>query len=371
MPASAPFLVKLIEIDGNTSFDQQTLHALVAPEEGSTLTLPQLGPHRGADHRLLPWPRLSAGARDHSSTDHRGRYRSHPNRRGALWPDRARRYTRGRLNAAGDTDSLANRQVDRRPAPQSRAAAAGRYPGRRGHGDIDRELVGTSDLEVNTTATPAVAGNVALDNDGNYIREGHGWRNGEPGQSCAPRRCAEPHGPDLWRHELWQRELRVAAEWAGHACGRGILGAAFRARRSSRRPRRPRQSNRKRLAKHPLVRTPGVNLYAQLQYDHRQLDDAIGAGALHTDRHLDNGTASVSGDLRDTLLSGAVNSWIGLDLGRVGFDDVGARRPMPPRDTQAGSRSGIPAFATATTRRARFPVSEFGARRATQRSRPE
>ena len=43
LPASAPFVVKIIEISGNTVFDTPTLHALVAPEEGTSVTLPQLG----------------------------------------------------------------------------------------------------------------------------------------------------------------------------------------------------------------------------------------------------------------------------------------------------------------------------------------
>lgn len=74
------------------------------------------------------------------------------------------------------------------------------------------------------------------------------------------------------------------------------------------------------------MRTPAINLYGQLQYDHKQLDDAIGASDLHTDRHLDNGTASVAGDVRDGLLSGGVDIWsLDWTSGRVGFDDASAR----------------------------------------------
>jgi hemolysin activation/secretion protein len=74
------------------------------------------------------------------------------------------------------------------------------------------------------------------------------------------------------------------------------------------------------------VRTPDVNLYGQIQYDHKQLDDAIGASDLHTDRHLDDGTASVAGDLRDGLLTGGVNTWsLGWTSGRLGFDDANAQ----------------------------------------------
>jgi hemolysin activation/secretion protein len=78
--------------------------------------------------------------------------------------------------------------------------------------------------------------------------------------------------------------------------------------------------------KHSFVRTRDVNLYGQIQFDHKQLDDDIGASDIRTDRHLDDWTASVAGDLRDTLLSGGVNTWsLGWTSGRVGFDDATAQ----------------------------------------------
>lgn len=40
--ATTPFTVKTIRISGNTRFDMQTLHALVADSEGKRLTLAQL-----------------------------------------------------------------------------------------------------------------------------------------------------------------------------------------------------------------------------------------------------------------------------------------------------------------------------------------
>ena len=43
LPPTAPFLVKAIEVAGNTLFDTPTLHALVADAEGKSFTLPQLG----------------------------------------------------------------------------------------------------------------------------------------------------------------------------------------------------------------------------------------------------------------------------------------------------------------------------------------
>jgi hemolysin activation/secretion protein len=77
----------------------------------------------------------------------------------------------------------------------------------------------------------------------------------------------------------------------------------------------------------PLLRTRDLNLYAQLQFDRKELRDHIDVSAIHTDRHLDNWTASLAGDWRDGLLGGGTNSgsaqWV---RGSVGFDDATAQR---------------------------------------------
>jgi hemolysin activation/secretion protein len=78
--------------------------------------------------------------------------------------------------------------------------------------------------------------------------------------------------------------------------------------------------------KQPFVRSREVNLYGQLQYDQKQLRDRIDASSVRTDRHLGNWVLSLSGDLRDTLLSGGINTWsLGWTSGRVGFDDAAAQ----------------------------------------------
>jgi hemolysin activation/secretion protein len=78
-------------------------------------------------------------------------------------------------------------------------------------------------------------------------------------------------------------------------------------------------------AKEPLVRSVDFNLYGQLQFDRKQLRDDIDVSAIRTDRHLDNWTASLSGDRRDAILFGGITTWsVGLTSGRVGFDDATA-----------------------------------------------
>jgi hemolysin activation/secretion protein len=78
--------------------------------------------------------------------------------------------------------------------------------------------------------------------------------------------------------------------------------------------------------KHPLLRSRDVNIYGQIQYDRKQLRDHINVTGIRTDRHLDNWTASLSGDRRDTFMSGGINTWnIGWTSGKVGFDDTNAQ----------------------------------------------
>jgi hemolysin activation/secretion protein len=75
--------------------------------------------------------------------------------------------------------------------------------------------------------------------------------------------------------------------------------------------------------KHPLVRSPNFNLYAQLQYDHKALDDRIDVAAMRTQRLLGNKVFSISGDARDKLLSGSASMWnLTYTAGKVAFDDV-------------------------------------------------
>jgi hemolysin activation/secretion protein len=80
-------------------------------------------------------------------------------------------------------------------------------------------------------------------------------------------------------------------------------------------------------AKQPLIRTADVNVYGQLQYDNLKLDDHIDASAIKTDRHVNEGTASLLGDARDAWLTGGVTSWTAsLTSGELGFDNGAAQR---------------------------------------------
>jgi hemolysin activation/secretion protein len=79
-------------------------------------------------------------------------------------------------------------------------------------------------------------------------------------------------------------------------------------------------------AKQPLMRSEAVNLYAQVQYDALRLRDEIGASTIETYRHLNDFTASLTGDARDALWAGGVSTLdLGVSGGNVVFDNDAAQ----------------------------------------------
>jgi hemolysin activation/secretion protein len=78
--------------------------------------------------------------------------------------------------------------------------------------------------------------------------------------------------------------------------------------------------------RHPLLRSQAANVYGQVQYDNLQLRERIDMAGIKTDRHLGSWVSSLSGDWRDTLMSGGINTWsLAWTRGRVGFDAAEAQ----------------------------------------------
>ncbi len=69
------------------------------------------------------------------------------------------------------------------------------------------------------------------------------------------------------------------------------------------------------FTQYPLIRSPRGRLDAQLAFNRFDLDDQIDAIDAHNPRELQSGTISVSGNMQDDLLGGAVNA-ASLALGR-------------------------------------------------------
>jgi hemolysin activation/secretion protein len=75
-------------------------------------------------------------------------------------------------------------------------------------------------------------------------------------------------------------------------------------------------------AMQPLIRTIAGNLFVQIAFDSKQLRDEIDATEIHTDRRTNAVTMTLAGDHRDT--QGISNMNLGLSLGHLDIDNDAA-----------------------------------------------
>jgi len=168
LPPSASFLVQSIQITGNTLFDTAALHAVVADEQGQSLTLAQLGElaaritsyYQNNDYPLaraiISAQTIASGivrievieaSYGKISLDNRSRVND------ALLQAILAPLQSGQVIAQGGLDDALLLVSDIAGVVTSAILKPG-------------EVVGTSDLLVNTTPGPAVTGNRVLDNNG-------------------------------------------------------------------------------------------------------------------------------------------------------------------------------------------------------------
>ncbi|MGA9025434.1 MAG: ShlB/FhaC/HecB family hemolysin secretion/activation protein [Steroidobacteraceae bacterium] len=328
----APFQVKSIQVTGNTVFTTATLHALVASAEGKNINLYQLEQLAGliSDYyhkhgyplarAIIPAQTIEAGT---------VQIRVIEARYGKITLDNHSRVSDGLLQAT--LSSLkAGQEVSQAPLDHDLlllsdipgvASTATLKPG---------DSVGTSDLQVDTSATAPLRGSVALDNYGN--RYTGAVRLAGTLDVIDPLHHGDvlslsglTSGSDLYYGNLGYEFLLNGAGTrlgASYSALHYILGDTLETLEGH-----GTAQVESLWAKQPLVRSRDLNLYAQLEYDHKQLDDDIDIADLRTDRHLDNLTLSLGGDVRDALLGGGINTWnVGWTAGRVDFDDAAAQQ---------------------------------------------
>jgi hemolysin activation/secretion protein len=344
LPPSAPFLVQLIQITGNTLLDTATLYALVADAQGQTLTLTQLG---------------ELAARITSAYQNKG----YPLAR-AIIP--AQTIASGIVRIEVIEASYGKISLDNRSRVKDDLLQAILAPLQSGQPVDQRgldhalllvsdiagvvagailkpgEVVGTSDLLVNITPGPAVTGNGVLDN--------YGDRNTGRARIGGTVNVINPlqHGDVLSVSGLSSgsglNNARLSYETLLNGQGSRLGGAYSALRYAMGKPLAALQANGSAQvaslwAKHPLLRSRDTNLYGQLQFDGMQLRDHLDASAIKTDRDLENWTLSLAGDSRDAILSGGINTWsLGWTAGRVGFGNGAAQ--LADAET-AGTQGGF------------------------------
>jgi hemolysin activation/secretion protein len=331
LPPSAPFLVQSIQITGNTLFDTAALHALVADAQGQRLTLAQLGElaakitsyYQNNDYPLaraiIPAQTIASGivrievieaSYGKISLDNRSRVND------ALLQAILAPLQSGQVIAQSGLDDALLLVSDIAGIVTSAVLKPG-------------QVVGTSDLLVNTTPGPAVTGSGVLDNNGDQYT-GRARISGtvnfinplQRGDVLSVSGLSSGSGLSYGRlgYETMLNEqgTRLGGAYSALRYALGEPLAALKANGSAR--------VTSLWAKHPLLRSRDTNLYGQLQFDGLQLRDHLDASAIKTDRDLENWTLSLAGDARDALLSGGINTWsLAWTTGRVGFGNVAAQ----------------------------------------------
>ncbi len=329
-PPSAPFMVNKIDISGSTTFDAATLHALVADSEGKSLSLDELGNVVG---------RISDFYHNHGYPLARAIIPAQTIRDGIVHVMVIEaRYGQIKLdNHSSVNSSLLQQTLAPLQAGQTIAQGAldhtlllvSDIPGVSATSVLKPgDAVGTSDLEVQTAVTAPFGGSVTVDNTGNRFTGR--TRLGATVNAIDPLQHGDvlsagvlTTGSDMNYGSVSYETLlnglgtRVGGSYSGLHYTLGDTLTAIKAHGTA--------DVASVWVKHPFIRTPSYNLYGQLQFDDKQLDDRVDASGIDTKRHLDNWSATVNGDWRTTPLAGGAGTWsLGATAGKVDFDNASA-----------------------------------------------
>jgi hemolysin activation/secretion protein len=331
LPASAPFLVRAIHISGNASFDTPTLHALVAEAEGKELRLPELDERvaRITDfYRARGYPLARAIIPAQTIRDGVVSIEVIEARYGRILLDNHSRVSDGLLQAT--LSPLKSGQVIGQSDLDHGLLLLTDIPGAVTSATLKPgEAAGTSDLLVQVVPGPAVAENLTLDNYGNRYT-GRARIGGELSLNDPLHHgdvldaSVQSSGRDM---DYGRLLYDVLLDGQGTHLGGSYSAIHYILAGSLASLDGHGTADVESLwVKQPLMRARELNLYGQLQFDRKQLSDDIDVSSIHTDRHLDNWIASLSGDARDSMVSGGINTWsLGLTSGQLGYDDSAAQ----------------------------------------------
>jgi hemolysin activation/secretion protein len=320
--STTPIAVRHIRIRGNTLLPTEQLHALVASGEGRTLTLSEL---QGLAERITqfyhqhgyPLSRAYVPAQTISDGE-------------VTFAVLEARYGAVTLN---NTSMTSTRPLAATLAPVASGSPVSEIT-------LDRTLLllsdipgvivnstlrpgtapGTSDLEVDTSDAARYSGLVAVDDFGNpYTGRARGTGvfniNSLLHEGDKLDLTALTSGPGM---SYGQLEYRYLLDAEGTTLGVATSDLHYRLSGSLSALEAEGAAQVDSVdVKQPLLRGIDTNLYLQVQFDHRQLDDHVDAAALLTDRRINGGTAVLAGDRRDN--SGVFNFNLSADVDHVSF----------------------------------------------------
>ena len=329
-PPSGPFLVSKIDITGNTRIETATLHAMVASAEGQHITLPELAAltARITDYyhaHGYPLARAILPAQ----TMHEGVVRIEviEARYGKVSVNNQSGVGSGLLEST--LDDLKSGAVVSQAQLDRSLLLLSDIPGLLLNAALKPGTeVGSSDLQIDARSSAPVIGSVTVDDSGD--RYSGRARVGANVDVLEPLHRGDVLGLSVLSSGSGMNYGRLSydALLDGEGTRVGVGYSALHYRLSgdlSDLDAHGSAQDASVFLKQPLVRGRDLNLYAQIQYDHLKLNDDIGVGDIETRRHLDNVAASLTGDLHDGMLAGAVTTWAASGTyGHVDFDNVHA-----------------------------------------------
>ncbi len=328
LPTTDPFMVRHVDISGNTLVASTELRALVDPSEGKMMNLSLLQDlaalitKRYQDHGYL-----LARAYIPPQTLSDGRVRI------AVLEAR---YGAGRLSNTSQVSDALLRSYLRAFEPSRPVAEESLQRGLLLLSDVPGAVVnstlapgadpGTTDLELVATPGDLESGSFGLDDAGNRYtgreRVSAALTIDDPlHHGDVLNLNAMTSGPGLSYGRVGYQTLLANGE--GTTVGGALSGLYYHLGNGLSDLHAHGTAEVETVtAMQPLIRSIAGNLFAQFAFNAKQLRDETDASDLHTDRHTDALTLTLAGDRRDAR--GISNMSLDLSIGRLGFDNAAA-----------------------------------------------
>jgi hemolysin activation/secretion protein len=328
---NTPFEVKQIVVSGNTAFDTGTLHALVADGEGRTQTLASLSvlAERITDYyRAHGYPLSRAIVPAQELNDGVVQFKVIEARYDQVQVTNHSRVQSSLLSAT--LSPLQSGQPVTQDALDRQLLMLNDLPGVQGHAVLGPgNAPGTSNLNVDAQALPAVTGNLTLDDGGDRYTG-----RVRLGGNVAVNNLAglgDQLSVGLLASDGHMHYGHIAYDFALNGAGTrfGLAYSALSYQLGdglSDLHARGHASEASAWVSQAIVRSPTTNVSARLEVDNHHLADDTGSTDVHDDRHSWDWTASTTVDHRDGWSGGGVTqAQLSLTRGQLGFDNAAAQ----------------------------------------------
>lgn len=318
------FLVRTIQITGNTELPTDLLHAEVASSEGQELTLGELDAlalRIGDVYHKHGYPLATAYVPEQTVKDGVVRIEVAEARYGAVTINN-QSYVSNRVLYATVAPLQPGQPVTEFTLERSLLLLSD-MPGVTANSTMrPGQEVGTSDLQIDVTPQSRFSGVVGLDNfaaqyTGDVRATGAFNVNSPFGQGDLLDFDAVTSGSGM---KYGHGEYRYRLNGSGTTIGVGFSGLDYRLSGDARDlDAHGTASVGSAFLTQPIIRNTNGNLYALVQFDHRRLDDRVDVIGLDTDRHINRWSATLAGDQIDA--SGVTNAHVSVSYGRLYTDN--------------------------------------------------